>query len=68
MEIADAGGSNRSDDGTTLAVHVHVTGDLSRPTEWARAPLLGVGPELVMASVSAPPSRGIPPLLEPPSA
>jgi hypothetical protein len=68
VEIADAADSDRSGDDTTLAAHVHVTGDLSRPTEWARPPLIDAGPELVMASVSAPLSRGIPPLLEPPSA
>ncbi|OHC91078.1 MAG: hypothetical protein A2095_11380 [Sphingomonadales bacterium GWF1_63_6] len=68
VEIADATDSNRSDDGTAMAAHVHVPGDLSRPTEWRRAPLIGAGPELVMASVSALPSRGVPPLLEPPSA
>lgn len=68
VEFADAADSNRSDDGTAIAAHTHVTGDLSHPVEWRRAPLIGVGPKLVMASVSAPPSRGVPPLLEPPSA
>lgn len=68
VEIADAADGDRSDDGTATAAHVHITGDLSRPTEWKRAPLIGVGPELVMASDSALSSRGIAPLLEPPSA
>jgi hypothetical protein len=68
VELSDAADSNSSDDGTAIAAHAHVTGDLSRPVEWRRAPLVGIGPKLVMASVSALPSRGVPPLLEPPAA
>ena len=59
---------DRSDSSTSFSMHAHVTGDVSRPVEWGRSPPVVAGPKLTAAVTSAPPSRGIPPLLEPPSA
>ncbi len=66
--VMDAPDNDRSDSSTGFAFHAHVIGDVSRPVEWGRSPLGVAGPKLMATIASAPPSRGVAPLLEPPSA
>lgn len=66
--VLDAPDNDRSDGSANFTLHTHVIGDLSRPVEWGRMPLASAGPKLFAAAISAPPSRGVAPLLEPPSA
>ncbi len=64
----DAAGDDRSDGSASFTLHSHVVGDVSRPVEWARSPLMVAGPKLMVAAIPALPSRGVAPLLKPPSA
>jgi hypothetical protein len=59
---------DRSDSSTSFTMHAHLIGDVSRPVEWGRSPPEVAGTKLIAAVTSAPPSRGVAPLLEPPSA
>lgn len=65
---ADASDGDRPNDSASYAVHAHVIGDLTRPADWVRAPTMVDGPSLVVTVVAYQPSRGVAPLLEPPSA
>ncbi len=66
--VMDAPDADRSDSSASFALHTHVIGDVSRSAEWGRTLLASAGPKLLASAIPAPPSRGVAPLLEPPSA
>lgn len=57
-----------ADDATGHAVHTHVVGDLARMADALVLAPLADGPRIASAISAFGPSRGITPLLEPPSA